>query len=187
MKIVSLAIAIAASCLACGAPQNASSTKTPSPTIEDSPLPLADMRYVAEDDETGKVVVTVEVHADGAIDAHGKPSAHIVDRTIVCNDGTELLRVDDRGGVVIEGKVVARLRADGSFAMDPLFGSWSVTVRDSGDVELTSKNEGKASTHALRWEPFHVEARRTASLLTGFLTPPFAGMWCDERKPTKPQ
>ena len=179
-------IAIVGACAlvsACGG-ATPTSTTAPSPAPA-AVLPLADMQYVAEDE--GNLLVTLSLHADGSIETHGRTAAHIVGRQVICDDGSELLHVDDADDVVIEGKIVAHLLADGSFQMDQHFGHWSVTVRDDGDVVLTTKAEGAASTHALRWQPFHVEARRTASLLTGFLTPTFAGMWCGERKPTNPQ
>jgi hypothetical protein len=148
-------------------------------------LPALEMRYVAVSPDGIKIAIIV--HADGRLERPGMQPARIVGGRIVCDDGSELLHVDADGGVHVRDQLVAHLTADGGFAMDPSYGGWSARVLDDGDASLTTPREGLASSHDIRWEGFRVEARRTASLFTGFLTPPFGGMWCGVAPPTRAQ
>jgi len=176
MRFVGLLLFVAGCVVACGgASSSGPSTAKPS---QPQLLPSIDMRFVASDGVTSAVGVVV--HADGRVERPGKQGARIVDGRLLCDDGSELVRVEANGDVVFAAQVAAHLSNEGVFAMDHHFGSWSITVRDDGDVELTTKHEGKMATHDLRWDGFRPEARRTASLLSGFLSPSFGGAWCGE-------
>ncbi len=175
---LALALLLAAGCG--GAPPAPSEVSRPAPPkpVKAALLPLREMRYVAADRDA-KSVVVLQVHADGRVERPGKLAAHVDAGRVLCPDGLELLRVDAAGRVVFDEKLVAHLTRDGVFEIDPHYGSWSLTVRKSGDLALTT-HAGTEVSHELRWEGFGPEARRTAALLSGFLTPAFGGRWCGE-------
>ncbi len=180
-----------------GTPRTSTESQVPTPQTSlagptvtpgsSAKLPVRKMRFVGSrhgDHSTRKTGLIV--HEDGRVERMGAADAHIRDDRILCPDGSVLLSVDSQDRVVFDGRIVGRITAGGEFAIDPIYGNWSITVLDDGSISLTTHAEGPTSTSAMRWEGFRPEARRTASVLSALVTPAFGGWWCGKPRPDRP-
>jgi hypothetical protein len=144
-------------------------------------LDLREMTYIATE-SGGATTIVVSVHTDGRLERPNHVSAQVVGGTLRCPDGAVMLSVTEDSQVLVDGRAVGHLTGDGSFEMNRPYGTWSMRVADDGIVFMTTHAEGTISNRDLRWQRFAPEARRTASLLSAFFTPAFAGLWCGERQ-----
>lgn len=177
-----------------GAPPSAKDSQVPTPRtslaaptatpVTPARLPVREMRFLGSrhgDHPAPKIVLIV--HEDGRVERMGAADAHIKDGRVVCRDGSELLSVDAQDRVVVDGRIAGRITASNEFAIDPSYGSWSITVLENGSISMTTDAEGRTSTNTMRWEGFRPEAQRTAAVLSALLTPAFGGWWCGRPRP----
>ncbi len=139
------------------------------------------MRLVASRGAEIRELFTID--DEGRIFRPGRTPARVINGRVVCEDGTELLRIDATQRVWRTGEVIAHLTAGRSFEVQPEFGMWSVRVRDDGTVTLTTRGEGTQVVDGLRWQELEPGRGAIAALLTAMRMPAFGGLWCGSTPP----